>query len=115
MVDYDFDQEKHGHVGIRSSHASDFSDRSPTFTKCLAENSLKQLSTLNQELSMPGIVGIISHSSAEQCSSFLRSMLASTQHEEFYNSAIYCVPELGIYTGSIALKDSSPASQILFN
>jgi asparagine synthase (glutamine-hydrolysing) len=115
MVDYDFDQEKHEHVGIRSSHASDLSNRSPTFRKCLAEDGLKQLSTLNKKLSMPGIAGVISHSSAEQRSSCLRSMLASMQHEEFYSSDTYCIPELGIYAGSIAHKDSVAASQIVFN
>lgn len=64
---------------------------------------------------MPGIVGVISHSSTEECSSFLKAMLASMQHENFYRSGTYCVPELGIYAGWTAHNDSIAASRIVFN
>jgi asparagine synthase (glutamine-hydrolysing) len=42
-------------------------------------------------------------------------MLESMQHEEFYSSGTYCVPESGIYAGWIAHNGSIAASRIVFN
>ena len=64
---------------------------------------------------MPGIVGIISSRPAGERQSLVRSMVASIEHEPFYSSGTYFVPELGIYAGWVALNDSFAARQPFFN
>jgi asparagine synthase (glutamine-hydrolysing) len=64
---------------------------------------------------MPGIVGIISSRPAGECQSLVRAMIGSMEHERFYTSGTYFVPELGIYAGWVALKDSFTARQVFFN
>ena len=42
-------------------------------------------------------------------------MVRSMQHEPFYTSGTYFVPELGVYTGWIAHENSFPADQVFLN
>lgn len=48
---------------------------------------------------MPGLFGIISRQEPENCERQVRTMLASMQYEEFYNSGIYANPEMSVYVG----------------
>ena len=64
---------------------------------------------------MPGIVGIISHRQAEECSNLVRSMVSSMKHESFYALGIYPVPEMGIYAGWVAHENSFGAAQPFCN
>ena len=64
---------------------------------------------------MPGIVGIISQRSPEECQALVKSMVASMEHEPFYTSGIYAVPEMGFYGGWVAHKDSLATPQPFFN
>lgn len=64
---------------------------------------------------MPGVVGVITCSPTENCSSLVRSMLKSIHHEDFYKSDSYFVPELGVYAGWVAHNDLSAPNRILFN
>ena len=63
---------------------------------------------------MPGIVGIISNERSGQHQSLVEAMLASMKHEQFYRSAIYAAPEMGVYAGSIGF-DPADTGQIFFN
>jgi asparagine synthase (glutamine-hydrolysing) len=64
---------------------------------------------------MPGIVGIISQRPAEECQSLVKSMASSMEHESFYDSGTYSVPEMGIYAGWVAHKNSLASGQPFFN
>src|SRR4029453_11827809 len=64
---------------------------------------------------MPGIVGIISQRPAEECQSLVKSMVSSMEHESFYDSGMYSVPEMGIYAGWVAHENSLAAGQPFFN
>ena len=64
---------------------------------------------------MPGIVGIVSQRPPEQCQSLVKSMASSMEHESFYDSGVYSVPEMGIYAGWIAHENSFAAGQPFFN
>ncbi len=64
---------------------------------------------------MPGIVGIISSGPGGECQSLVRAMIGSMEHERFYTSGTYFIPELGVYAGWVALKDSFAASQPFLN
>jgi asparagine synthase (glutamine-hydrolysing) len=64
---------------------------------------------------MPGIVGIISRRPAEQCHTVIKAMLASMKHEPIYTSGTYSVPEMGVFTGWIALDGSFASDQVFFN
>ena len=61
---------------------------------------------------MPGIVGVISHRSPDECQCFVRAMIASMQHEHFYVSGTCFIPENGIYSGWVAHEDSLAARQL---
>src|SRR5712691_1171027 len=63
---------------------------------------------------MPGIVGIIGHESPDHCRSLVETMLGSMKHEQFYRSATYSAPHMGVYAGSMAL-DSPQAGHVFFN
>src|SRR5438874_4406530 len=63
---------------------------------------------------MPGIVGIISNEASDHYRSQLEAMLGSMEHEQFYRSAIYAAPSMGVYAGSMVL-DSGREGQIFFN
>ena len=64
---------------------------------------------------MPGIVGIASQRQSEECQSRVTSMASSMEHEFFYNSGMYSVPEMGIYVGWVAHEHSFSAGQPFFN
>ena len=64
---------------------------------------------------MPGIVGVISQRSADECTHEVESMLASMQHEDFYSLGTYRAEELGVYSGWVAHEDSFAAGQVFFN
>jgi len=42
-------------------------------------------------------------------------MVASMEHEPFYTSGMYAVPEMGVHTGWVAHQNSFAASQVFFN
>ena len=64
---------------------------------------------------MPGIVGIVTQRPADESETLVKSMVGSMEHESFYNSGTYCVPEMGIYAGWIARENSLAANQPFFN
>ena len=64
---------------------------------------------------MPGLVGIISQRSAQECSSLVKSMASSMDHESFYDSGLYSLPDIGIYASWVAHKNSFAAGQPFFN
>jgi asparagine synthase (glutamine-hydrolysing) len=64
---------------------------------------------------MPGIVGIVSQRPPEECRSLVNSMTDIMEHESFYDSGMYFVPELGIYAGWVAHEGSLAAGQPFFN
>jgi asparagine synthase (glutamine-hydrolysing) len=64
---------------------------------------------------MPGIIGIISQRSADECESLMSSMVATMEHERFYVSGTYSIPEMGVYAGWVALENSMAAGQTFFN
>jgi asparagine synthase (glutamine-hydrolysing) len=64
---------------------------------------------------MPGIVGIVSQRPSEECQSLVKSMASSMEHESFYDSDMYSVPEMGIYAGWLAHENSFGAGQPFFN
>jgi len=64
---------------------------------------------------MPGIVGIISEKPADECQRLVGSMMRSMEHESFYTSGTYYVPEMGIYGGWVAHEGSFAAGQVFLN
>jgi asparagine synthase (glutamine-hydrolysing) len=64
---------------------------------------------------MPGIVGIISQGPASDCGNLVRSMVRSMQHEDFYTSGTYSVPDLGVHAGWVAHEKSFAARQPFVN
>jgi asparagine synthase (glutamine-hydrolysing) len=64
---------------------------------------------------MPGIVGIVSQRSPEECESLVKSMASSMEHESFYESGMYSVPEMSIYAGWVAHETSFATGQPFFN
>src|SRR6266700_2404172 len=64
---------------------------------------------------MPGIVGIVSQRPPEECQVLVKSMASSMEHESFYDSGMYSVPEMGIYAGWVAHENSLGAGQPFFN
>ena len=64
---------------------------------------------------MPGITGIVSKRPAEECQSLAQAMVTSMEHESFYDSGMYSVPEMGIYAGWVAHENSFAAGQPFFN
>ena len=64
---------------------------------------------------MPGITGIVSKRRAEDCQRLAQAMVTSMEHESFYDSGMYSMPELGIYAGWVAHQNSFAAGQPFFN
>src|SRR6266566_9718700 len=64
---------------------------------------------------MPGIVGIVSQKPSEECKGLVKSMVSSMEHESFYDSGVYSVPEMGIYAGWVAHENSFATGQPYFN
>lgn len=60
---------------------------------------------------MPGIVGIVSRQSPDQCERYVRAMIGTMKHERFYASGTCFVPEFGVYGGWVAHEDSFAACQ----
>src|ERR1700680_871497 len=69
----------------------------------------------NYTILMPGIVGIISQRPANTCQRLVKSMIASMEHERFYTSGTCFVPEMGVYSGWVALEGSFAAGQVFSN
>jgi asparagine synthase (glutamine-hydrolysing) len=64
---------------------------------------------------MPGIAGVISRRPAEACVHLVDQMIASMMHERLYVSGTYAAPELGVFGGWTALKDSFADCQPILN
>src|SRR5437773_6450413 len=64
---------------------------------------------------MPGIVGIVSQKPSEECKGLVKSMISSMEHESFYDSGVYSIPEMGVYAGWVAHENSLAAGQPFFN
>jgi asparagine synthase (glutamine-hydrolysing) len=64
---------------------------------------------------MPGIVGIISQRPSEECKNLVKSMASSMEHESFYESGMYSVPEMGIHAGWVAHENCFGSGQPFFN
>src|SRR6266480_60304 len=64
---------------------------------------------------MPGIAGIINHGHAERCQDFVAAMVRSMEHEPFYRSGNYFVPDLGVYAGWTAHESSFASGQVFVN
>jgi asparagine synthetase B (glutamine-hydrolysing) len=64
---------------------------------------------------MPGIVGIVSQRSPEDCVSLMRSMASSMEHESFYDSGVYSVPRWGFTRVGWPNKNSLGAGRPFFN
>src|SRR5438132_6187639 len=64
---------------------------------------------------MPGIVGIISRRPPEECQSLVKSMASSMEHEPFYHSGTYSVPEMSIYAGWTVHENSRSTGQPFFS
>lgn len=60
---------------------------------------------------MPGIVGIISKRSAQECEGLVNAMLATLQHEWHHGCGRVFSPKLGIYAGWVADRDSFAFNQ----
>jgi asparagine synthase (glutamine-hydrolysing) len=55
---------------------------------------------------MPGIIGIISQSPAEQSSRQVNAMVSTMAHEVFYKSGTYSAPEMGAHIGFVGFDNS---------
>ena len=64
---------------------------------------------------MPGIAGIITRTPAGRYQQVAAAMVRALQHEPFYTSGTYLVPELGVYAGWTAHEDSFAAGQVFLN
>ncbi len=64
---------------------------------------------------MPGIVGIVSRKSPEECRHLVQTMLECMSYESFYVSGTHSNPELGVYGGWVAIEGSFPAGQTFSN
>ncbi len=60
---------------------------------------------------MPGIAGIISRRSSEECQHLVNAMIAAMKYEQFYVSGTCFVPEIGVYGGWVAHEGSFAARQ----
>src|SRR5262245_51578733 len=64
---------------------------------------------------MPGIVGLVTKMPRERAERELGRMLASTQHEPFYQTGTWCDESLGVYVGWAARKGSFADGMPLHN
>jgi asparagine synthase (glutamine-hydrolysing) len=64
---------------------------------------------------MPGIAGVISHEPVEGCERLVAAMIHSMEHEAFYTSGMFSVPELGVYAGWVTHENSFAAGQPIFD
>src|ERR1039458_9315138 len=75
----------------------------------------RQRRAKNATNNMPGITGIISRRPASECQPLVKAMVASMEHEPFYTSGTYSVPEMGLHVGWVAHEGSFAANQVFFN
>ena len=59
-----------------------------------------------EEISLPGIVGLISRMPREQAEEQLRRMTEAIYHEKFYHFGTWAAPDQGVYVGWTARKGS---------
>src|SRR6185503_13292582 len=64
---------------------------------------------------MPGIVGIISSRSPDECDRSIHAMLQCLGHESSYLSGKHAASEMGVYAGWVAHDVSLPAGPIVLN
>lgn len=64
---------------------------------------------------MPGIVGFISRLPPAECERRVEVMVRRLKHEPFYVSGTRAFPELGIYSGWVAMAGSFAAGQVFEN
>lgn len=64
---------------------------------------------------MPGIAGLISQRPSRECQHLVEQMLGCMQHEDFYTSGTYSVPEWGIFAGWMAHEGSFADCQPVLN
>lgn len=64
---------------------------------------------------MPGIVGVISTSSRQDCEHAVELMVAAMLHQSFYVSGTYKVADMAIYGAWVAHEEKAPAQQPFFN
>ena len=64
---------------------------------------------------MPGIAGVISQRPPDECRRLVDEMIGCMQHEAFYTAGSYSAPDLGIFSGWVALKDSFADCQPILN
>lgn len=64
---------------------------------------------------MPGIAGIVSRKSPDECRHLVQTMLECMSYESFYVSGTHSNPDLGVYGGWVANQGSFPAGQVFSN
>ena len=64
---------------------------------------------------MPGIVGVITRQPAPESGRLVRTMAACLRHESHYQSGTFAAPDLGVYAGWIAHRNSFAAGQVFEN
>jgi asparagine synthase (glutamine-hydrolysing) len=64
---------------------------------------------------MPGIVGIIGDTPAEERDALVGAMLGVMRYEDFYRSGNYSVEEMGVCAGCVAQKNASGGRRIFLN
>jgi asparagine synthase (glutamine-hydrolysing) len=64
---------------------------------------------------MPGIAGVISRQPAAENLRIVKTMTASLRHENFYKTGDFNEPQLGVYAGWAAHKNSFAAGQVFQN
>jgi asparagine synthase (glutamine-hydrolysing) len=80
----------------------------------VAEHFPSSVARSDQE-NMPGIAGIISRGPVDTCQRMAAAMVRSIEHEPFYTSGKYFLPELGVYAGWTAHEKSFAAGQVFLN
>ena len=60
---------------------------------------------------MPGIAGIISRRSPNECQRLVDAMIGGMKYEPFYASGTYFAPDIGVYGGWVAHEGSFAARQ----
>jgi asparagine synthase (glutamine-hydrolysing) len=64
---------------------------------------------------MPGIVGIISQKSPEECRRAVQAMVGTMRHETFHASGTFSAPDLGVCAGWVAHENSFADHQVFQN
>src|SRR3989442_1785961 len=64
---------------------------------------------------MPGIVGMISQKPPEECQRLVQTMVGTMRHEKFHTTGIFSAPDLNIFAGWVAHKNSFADRQVFQN